>query len=109
MDLRGWESLWKIFATIGIANLLLFVVIVFVNEVYNSILIWILIAIETTCYLGVLIVRRHIRQLLRLNYLGDIRNTMAPHKRINIPIPIIIIPLTVQPGLLYINEEGGPT
>jgi hypothetical protein len=31
---------------------------------------------------------------------------MAPHKRINIPIPIIIIiPLTVQPGLLYINEE----
>ena len=44
-----------------------------------------------------------------LNYLEDIRNTMAPHKRINIPIPIIIIPLTVQPGLLYINEEGGPT
>ena len=34
---------------------------------------------------------------------------MAPHKRINIPIPIIIIPLAVQPGLLYINEEGGPT
>ena len=24
MDLRGWESLWKIFATIGITNLLLF-------------------------------------------------------------------------------------
>jgi hypothetical protein len=42
-------------------------------------------------------------------YLEDTRNTMAPHKRINIPIPIIIIPLTVQPGLLYINEEGGPT
>ena len=41
------------------------------------------------------------------NYVEDIRNTMAPHKRINIPIPIIIIiiPLTVQPGLLYINEE----
>ena len=34
---------------------------------------------------------------------------MAPHKRINIAIPIIIIPLTVQPGLLNINEEGGPT
>jgi hypothetical protein len=65
MDLRGWESLWKMFATIGIANLLLFVVIVFVNEVYNSILIWILIAIESACYLGVFIVRRHIRQLLR--------------------------------------------
>ena len=65
MDLRRWESLWKVFATIGIANLLLFVVIVFVNEIYNSILLWILIAIESTCYLGVLIVRRHIRQLLR--------------------------------------------
>jgi len=65
MDLRRWESLWKVIATIGIANLLLFVVIVFVNEIYNSILLWILIAIETSCYLGVLIVRRHIRQLLR--------------------------------------------
>jgi len=65
MDLRRWESLWKVFATIGIANLLLFVVIVFVNEIYNSILLWILIAIETSCYLGVVIVRRHIRQLLR--------------------------------------------
>ena len=65
MDLRGWEALWKVFATIGIANLLLFVVIVFVNEIYNSILLWILIAIESTCYLGVLIGRRHIRQLLR--------------------------------------------
>src|SRR5215467_8103607 len=65
MDLRRWESLWKVFATIGIANLLLFVVIVFVNEIYDSILLWILIAIETSCYLGVLIVRRHIRQLLR--------------------------------------------
>jgi hypothetical protein len=48
MDLRGWESLWKIFATIGIANILFFV-----------------IAIESACYLGVLIVRRHIRQILR--------------------------------------------
>jgi hypothetical protein len=65
MDLRGWESLWKVFATIGIANLLLFVIIVFVNEIYNSILLWILIAIESACYLGVLIVRRHISQLLR--------------------------------------------
>ena len=64
MDLRGWESLWKIFATIGIANLLFFV-IVFVDEIYNSLFIWILIAIESACYLGVFIVRRHIRQLLR--------------------------------------------
>jgi hypothetical protein len=32
-----------------------------------------------------------------------------PHTRIDIPIPIIIEPLTVQPGLLYINEEDGPT
>ncbi len=32
---------------------------------------------------------------------------MVPHTRI--PIPIMIEPLTVQPGLLYINEEDGPT
>jgi hypothetical protein len=44
-----------------------------------------------------------------LNYLEDIRNTMVPHTRIDIPMPIIIEPLTVQPGLLYINEEDGPT
>ena len=34
---------------------------------------------------------------------------MVPHTRIDIPIPIKIEPLTVQPGLLYINEEDGPT
>jgi hypothetical protein len=65
MDLRGWESLWKVFATIGIANLFLFFVIVFVYAIDISILLWILITIESTCYLGILIVRRHIRQLLR--------------------------------------------
>ena len=65
MDLRRWESLWKVFATIGIANLFLFFVILLVYTLDNSTLLWILIAIETTCYLGVLIVRRHIRQLLR--------------------------------------------
>ena len=65
MDLRGWECLWKTFATIGVANLLLFFIILFVFETDSAILIWILIAIEPACYLGVLIVRRHIRQLLR--------------------------------------------
>jgi hypothetical protein len=65
MDLQGWESLWKILATIGVANILLFFIIVFVLAIGNSIIIWILIAIESACYLGVLIVRRHIRQLLR--------------------------------------------
>jgi hypothetical protein len=42
-------------------------------------------------------------------YLEDTRNTMIPHMRIDIPIPVIIEPLTVQPELLYINEEDGPT
>jgi hypothetical protein len=65
MDLRGWESLWKVLATIGVGNLLLFFIIVFVFTIENSILVWILIAVESGCYLGVLIVRRHIRQLLR--------------------------------------------
>ena len=65
MDLRGWESLWKTLATVGVGNLFLFFVIVFVFSINNSILIWILIAVESACYLGVLIVRRHIRQLLR--------------------------------------------
>jgi len=65
MDIRRWESLWKIFATIGIANLFFFFVILFVYTLDNSILLWILIAVETICYVGVLIVRRHIRQLLR--------------------------------------------
>jgi hypothetical protein len=65
MDLRGWESLWKTFATVGVANLFLFFIIVFVFVIDNPILIWILIAIESASYLGVFIVRRHIRQLLR--------------------------------------------
>jgi hypothetical protein len=42
-------------------------------------------------------------------YLEDIQNNRLPHTRIDIPIPIIIEPLTVQPGLLYMNEEDGPT
>ncbi|HEY6537149.1 MAG TPA: hypothetical protein VIY08_15345 [Candidatus Nitrosocosmicus sp.] len=44
-----------------------------------------------------------------VDYLDDIRNNRLPHIRIDIPIPIIIEPLTVQPGLLYMNEEDGPT
>lgn len=65
MELRGWESLWKILATVGVGNLFLFFVIVFVFTAYNAVLVWILIGVEVICYLGVLIVRRHIRQLLR--------------------------------------------
>lgn len=65
MDIRGWESLWKVFAIIGIANLFFFFVILFASTLDNSTILWTLIAIESTCYLGVLIVRRHIRQLLR--------------------------------------------
>ena len=65
MDLRSWESLWKVLITIGVGNLYLFFIIVFLFTINNSILVWILIAIESGCYLGVLIVRRHIRQLLR--------------------------------------------
>ncbi len=44
-----------------------------------------------------------------MDYLEDIPNNRLPHTRIDIPIPIIIEPLTVQPGLLYMNEEDGPT
>jgi hypothetical protein len=65
MDERGWESLWKVFAIIGIANLFFFFIILSASTLDNSTILWILIAIESTCYLGVLIVRRHIRQLLR--------------------------------------------
>ena len=65
MDLRGWEYLWKILATIGVANLFLFVIIVFVFAIDNRIVIWILIVIESACYLGILFVRRRIRQLQR--------------------------------------------
>src|SRR5919202_5688756 len=50
MDLQGWEFLWKILATIGVANILLFFIIVFVLAIGNSIIIWILIAIESACY-----------------------------------------------------------
>jgi hypothetical protein len=44
-------------------------------------------------------------------HLEDIRNIgiSMPHTRIDIPIPITIEPLTVQPRLLYMNEEDGPT
>jgi len=69
MDIQGWESLWKTLATIGIANLLLFFIVIFVQTITNSLLIWILIAIESACYLGILIVRRRIRQLLRWYWL----------------------------------------
>jgi hypothetical protein len=65
MDLCSWESLWKVLVTIGVGNLFLFFIIVFVFTINNSMLIWILIAIESACYLGILIVRRRIRQLLR--------------------------------------------
>jgi len=44
-----------------------------------------------------------------VNYLEDIQNNRLPLTRIDIPIPIIIEPLTVHPGLLYMNEEDGPT
>lgn len=44
-----------------------------------------------------------------VGHLKDIPNNRQPHTRINIPIPIIIEPLTVQSGLLYMNEEDGPT
>jgi hypothetical protein len=65
MDLRSWEDLWKTLAIIGVANLFVFFTIVFVLTLNYSLLIWVLIAIESACYLGILFVRRHIRQLLR--------------------------------------------
>jgi hypothetical protein len=66
MDLRSWESLWKVLVVIGVGNIFLFfIIIVFVFTISNSILLWILIGIESGCYLGVLIARRRIRQLLR--------------------------------------------
>ncbi|MFZ0515200.1 MAG: hypothetical protein WAM14_26620 [Candidatus Nitrosopolaris sp.] len=34
---------------------------------------------------------------------------MIPDTKIGIPAPMTMEPLTVQPGLLYINEEDGPT
>jgi hypothetical protein len=65
MDLGSWESLWKVLVAIGVGNIFLFFIIVFEFTINNSILVWILIGIESGCYLGVLIVRRRIRQLLR--------------------------------------------
>ena len=65
MDLGSWESLWKVLVAIGVGNIFLFFIIVFVFTISNSIFVWILIGIESGCYLDVLIVRRHIRQLLR--------------------------------------------
>jgi hypothetical protein len=40
MDLRRWESLWKTLASIGVANLFLFFIIVFVFGIGNLTLIW---------------------------------------------------------------------
>src|SRR5215467_8323553 len=51
MDLRGWEYLWKILATIGVANLFFFVIIVHVFAIDNPIVIWTLIVIEFSYYL----------------------------------------------------------
>jgi hypothetical protein len=45
----GWNLYGK---SIGIANLPLFSVIVFVYTLDNSVLIWIMIAIESGCYFG---------------------------------------------------------
>jgi hypothetical protein len=45
MDIRGWESLWKVFAIIGIANLFFFFVILFASTLDNSTILWILIGI----------------------------------------------------------------
>ena len=44
-----------------------------------------------------------------LNYLEDKRQNMIPNKKKVIPTAITIKPLTAQPGLLYINDEDGPT
>ncbi|NAL78070.1 hypothetical protein DYY65_07460 [Nitrososphaera sp. AFS] len=65
MDLRAWEDLWKALAIVGIANLFAFFVIFFVLTSDNSLVVWILIVIETGCYVSIVLVRRHIQQLLR--------------------------------------------
>jgi hypothetical protein len=65
MNLRDWEDLWKALAIGGVANLFAFFIIFFVLTTNNSLVVWILIAIETGCYLGIVLVRRHIQQLLR--------------------------------------------
>jgi len=65
MDLRGWEELWKSIAIIGVVTIFVFFIIVLVLAIDYPLLIWILIAVESSCYLGIVFVRRHIRQLLR--------------------------------------------
>ena len=66
MNLRFSEHLWKGLATIGLANIVIFLLILFVTNIsHTPFLIWIFIAIESACYIGVVIVRRHITELLR--------------------------------------------
>jgi hypothetical protein len=65
MDLRGWEELWKTLAIIGVTTIFVFFIIVFVLAIGYPLVIGILIAVESLCYLGIVFVRRHIRQLLR--------------------------------------------
>jgi len=50
-----WEYLWKILATIGVANLFFFVIIVHVFAIDNPIVIWTLIVIEFSYYLGIFV------------------------------------------------------
>jgi hypothetical protein len=66
MDLKSWEALWKVLATIGLANIVIFFMIIFfLNISHSSYLIWVFTGIESACYLGVVLVRRHIVKLLR--------------------------------------------
>lgn len=44
----------------------------------------------------------------QLNYLENTRQSMMSETKIAIPTPMTTKPLTVQLGLLYIKEEGGP-
>lgn len=50
MDLRSREGLWKTLA-IRVANLFVFYILVFVMMIDYTLPIWILIVIESTCYL----------------------------------------------------------
>lgn len=50
---------------LGLQIFFFFVIIVLVFAIDNRIVIWILIVIESACYLGILFVRRRIRQLQR--------------------------------------------
>jgi len=66
MDLRSWELLWKALATIGLANIVIFFMIIFfINIPHPSYIIWVFAGIESACYIGVVLVRRHIVKLLR--------------------------------------------